>query len=320
MPDFKNVLVLFEMDENERKRLESIKPDANYVYSSQNDASQEMIDQAHVILGSAKTEMITKAKNLKWLQMGSAGSDHFQKKGAFPENAVLTNATGGYGLAISEHLMGMLLMIMKKFDIYRDNQKEHVWKDEGHVFSIYGSTVVVIGLGNLGGEFARLAKALGAKVIGVKRTITDKPDYVDELYTTEDLDKVLPRADVVSLTMPQTGETTNMLNKERIALLKESAIVLNCGRGTAIDTDALVKALMERKIFGAGLDVTDPEPLPKDHKLWDCPHTFITPHISGGHNHLPETYKRILEICFKNYEAYVNDKPLKNMVDFNRGY
>jgi phosphoglycerate dehydrogenase-like enzyme len=294
MPDFKHVLVLFEMNADERKRLEAIKPDAVYTYSDRETVTQDMIDAAEVILGSAPTAMITAAKKLQWLQMGSAGSDHFQKPGMFPANAVLTNASGGYGLAISEHLMGMLLVIMKKFGLYMASQKAHVWKDEGHVYSVHGSTVVIIGLGNLGGEFGKLAKALGATVIGVKRTAADKPDYVDELYTAEDLDKLLPRADVVCCTLPSTGETAKILSKERIAMLKENAIVLNAGRGTAIDTEALADALLAGKIFGAGLDVTDPEPLPADHRLWDCPNTFITPHISGGHNHLPETYRRIL--------------------------
>ena len=129
-------------------------------------------------------------------------------------DTLLTNATGAYGLAISEHMLGMLLELFKKLHLYRDAQHLHQWKSLGRVRSIEGSTVLVLGMGDIGGEFARKVKALGATVIGVRRTDTRKPDYVDELYLTEELDRLLPRADVVAVALPGNGETAGMLEPQ----------------------------------------------------------------------------------------------------------
>ena len=216
-------------------------------------------------------------------------------------------------------MLGMLLELFKKLHLYRDAQHLHQWKSLGRVRSIEGSTVLVLGMGDIGGEFARKVKALGATVIGVRRTDTRKPDYVDELYLTEELDRLLPRADVVAVALPGNGETAGMLNRKRIESIKEGAVLLNVGRGVIVDTEALCDALESGHLGGAGLDVTDPEPLPENHRLWNFHNAVITPHISGFY-HLPETLERIVRISAENLEAYRSGKPLRNQVDFSTGY
>ena len=141
----------------------------------------------------------------------------------------------------------------------------------------------------------------------------------DEVYGLDALDSLLPRADVVALSLPGNPSTRHVLNRERIGLLNPNAIVLNVGRGTAIDTDALCDALYEGRIAGAALDVTDPEPLPEDHPLWDAPRTLITPHISGGYS-LPETLEQICGIFAENLERFRKGEPLRNVVDMETGY
>ena len=320
MPKASKVLVLFNMNEDQKSRLEAINPDANYTYAKRDSVTEEMIGEADVILGSLAPEDVADSKNLRWLQLWSAGSDVFQKFGRFPEGAILTNGTGGYGLTISEHTIAMIIMLKRKLHIHFLDQLEGKWgSGVGEIGSIYGSKILIIGLGDLGMEFAKKAKAMGAYIIGVRRSEGAKPDYVDEVHTADKLDELLPAADVITLSVPDTKETRKLLSKERIAKLSKNAIVVNVGRGTAIDTEAITEALESGAIAGAALDVTDPEPLPGGHKLWKLPNVLITPHSSGNHN-LPETYRRLIEIAVQNYEAYTNDRPMRNIVDFERQY
>ena len=179
--------------------------------------------------------------------------------------------------------------------------------------------MLVLGLGDIGGEFARRCQALGAYVIGVRRQDTHKPDYVDELHLIADLDTLLPRADVVAIAMPGTEETKGMFNDERLARMKEGSIILNVGRGSIIDTAALTRALQSGHLLGAGLDVTDPEPLPDDCPPWDIPSALITPHVSGFF-HLRETLTRILQLCVENLTRWENGQPLLNRMDPQTGY
>jgi phosphoglycerate dehydrogenase-like enzyme len=216
-------------------------------------------------------------------------------------------------------MLGMLLEIKKKLNLYYMNQKKHVWKDEGNVTSIEGSTTLVVGLGDIGGDFARKMKALGSYTIGIKRTKGQKPEYIDELYTMEALDELLPKANIVALSIPGTKDTYHLFNKYKFNLMRKDAIILNVGRGSCICTEDLCGALENGIISGAGLDVTQPEPLPPEHRLWDAPGVVITPHISGFF-HLPETLRRIVNISIENLEHFKKQEPLKNIVDFKTGY
>ena len=260
---------------------------------------------------------------MKWIQLNNAGTEGYCEPGLLPEGAVLTNATGAYGLAISEHMIACLFMLRKKLNLYYADQLNREWRREGHVGVIQGTTVLVIGLGDIGRTFAGKMKALGCYTIGIRRRVTEKTlagnVAADEVHGMEDLDQLLPRADVVAMSLPGNASTYHVLNRERIGLLKPNAIVLNVGRGTAIDTDALSDALYAGKITGAALDVTDPEPLPADHPLWSAPGALITPHISGGYS-LPETLAQICDIFAENLERFRKGEPLRNVVDMGTGY
>lgn len=320
MPKAEKVLVLFNMNDEQKKRLEAINPSTNYNYETPDKLTQEMINEADIILGNVSPAAAAASKKLKWLQLWSAGSDRFQQFGKFPEGAILTNGTGGYGLTISEHTIAMIIMLKRKLHLHYLDQLEGKWgTGVGEISSIYGSKILIIGLGDLGMEFAKRAKAMGAYIIGVRRSDKPAPEFVDEVHTVDKLDELLPRADIITLSVPDTDATRHILNKKRLGMLKENAVIVNVGRGGAIDTEAITEALEAGRIGGAALDVTDPEPLPSDHKLWTLPNVLITPHSSGNHN-LPETYRRLIEIAIENYEAYTNDKPMRNIVDFKRQY
>ena len=314
-----NVLVLLPINEKQRNLIESAVPDAKYTYETYDTVDKQIVQGADIIIGNPPAEMLSNSTNLKWLQLNSAGSDAYIKEGILNKGVVLTNATGAYGLAISEYMVGVLLQIFKKLHVYRNNQKLHLWQDEGEVKSIYGSRVLIIGLGNIGEEFAKRVKAFGAYTIGVRRSNSRKPDCIDELYLMDKIDELLPIVDVVALSLPSTKETYKMFSMEKLKLMKKEAVLLNVGRGNVLDTDALCDLVESGHLLGAGLDVTDPEPLPKEHRIWDIENIIITPHISGGY-HIPETLDNIVKISAKNLRSFINGEKLMNVVDFSTGY
>lgn len=315
------ILVVIPVEEKHKRYLENIGRSCQFEYASVNDVTEEQVKRADIIIGNVSTAMLKEAECLQWIQLNSAGADNYCRPGLLKEGAILTNATGAYGLAISEYMVGMSFMLQNKFYQYYRNQTEHQWKDMGNVTSIYGSTALVIGLGDIGGEYAARMKALGSYTIGVKRTPGEKPEYLDELYTTDRLDELLPRADFVSLSLPNTPNTVRLMDERRLRLMKPTAFLLNVGRGSAIDTDALCRVLKEGHLGGCGVDVTDPEPLPADHPLWDAPRMVITPHIAGFY-HLPETFERIVRIAGRNLEKFLAGQKdqMENQVDFETGY
>lgn len=281
--------------------------------------TQEDVDWAQVILGNVPAAMLHGSPALEWLQTNSAGVEAYIQPGVLAGDTLLTNATGAYGLAIAEHMLGMLLELFKKLELYRDAQKSGAWQSQGAVKAVYGSTVLVLGMGDIGGEFAARCKALGAKVIGVRRSPRPCPEYADEVHLLEDMDSLLPHADVVAITLPGTDATRGLMSRERLAKMKEGAVLLNVGRGFIVDTEALCDALERGHLSGAGVDVTDPEPLPPTHRLWNIPTAVVTPHISGFY-HLRETHERIVGIFLENLRHFQAGEPLRNLVDFATGY
>lgn len=315
----RKVLVTIPLEERHKEYFEKIGRDCTFTYVESSEVTKEQLKDVSVIIGNVPAQMLHEAGQLEWLQLNSAGADLYCQPGILKPGTLLTNATGAYGLAISEYMLGAVLMLQKKLNLYYENQKNHLWKDEGGVTSVWGSTTLVIGLGDIGGEFAKRMKALGSHTIGIRRNPGEKPEYLDELYTNEYLDELIPKADFISLSLPNTPETYRIIDEKRLRAMKKGAYLINVGRGTAIDTDALCKVLEEGHLGGCALDVTDPEPLPADHPLWDAGNVIITPHISG-HYHLQETLERIIRISGSNLEKFLNGTKLDNLVNFQTGY
>ena len=178
---------------------------------------------------------------------------------------------------------------------------------------------MVVGLGDIGGAFARKMYALGSEVQGIRKSPGEKPEELEAVGTFAQLDEWLPEADFVALSLPGTPATYHLFGAERLARMKPGAVLINAGRGQTVDSLALNDALRNGRLGGACLDVTDPEPLPADHPLWDAPNLLLTPHVSGFY-HLPETLERIVRIAVSNLKAFMAGQPLKNQVDFACGY
>lgn len=319
----KKILVCLPTTEAQRNALVAAAPESEFRFTTAATVTEEDAVWPDIILGNVPVAFISKNDHVEWFQSNAAGPNDYLKPGVLPENCIVTNATGAYGLSISEWMLGMWLGLQKDLFLYRDRQNEHKWAPTGHsVLSIYGSRVLCVGMGDIGSNFARRAHALGAEVVGVRRTVhpdTPCPDYCLRVVAQADLDKELPEADLIALSLPGTPETENLFNAERLARCKKGAILLNVGRGSSVDSDALAEAVHSRHIFGAGLDVTAPEPLPANHPLWAEPNVIITPHVSGKFS-LPKTLENIAEIFVHNLQLYAAGKPLDNQVSRTTQY
>ena len=315
----KKILITIPMEENHKEKIKNIAFDGEIKYCSASEIVKEDVCQAEIILGNVPAEFLKESKNLKWIQLNSAGANAYIEKGVLKEGVILTNATGAYGLAISEHMLAMVLALQKKICLYTENQKNHLWKDEGEVKSIYGSKTLVVGLGDIGGEFAKRMYFLGSKVYGIKKHKTELPFYIKKMYQMEELEEILPEFDIVAVSLPETKETINLFNKSKFDKMKKGALFLNVGRGSIVNSLDLCEALNGGKLGGAGIDVADIEPLPKENPLWEADNILITPHISGGY-HLKETLERVRNTAIENLKSYYENKPMKNLVDFQTGY
>jgi len=310
-----HLLVTFPANEEHRRKIAMLVPGWVLTFCKKHEVTPEIISQADIILGNVPPTLLQHAENLKWIQLSSAGYHEYVVEGVLPQHVRLTNSVGAFGLSVSEHLLAMLFSLFKNFPYYRDAQNKNSWLRPLPNRSIEGSTILVVGLGDTGSQFARKVHALGARVIGVRRSIQgNKPAYVDELYESSELDRVLPLADAVAICLPGTAETEGLFSAPRIALMKEHSFLLNVGRGSIVDIQALIDALKNGQLAGAALDVFITEPLPPDSPLWNMPQVLITPHTAGGF-HLPETMDLIVTIALTNLSSFLEDRALVNEID-----
>ena len=259
---------------------------------------------------------------LKWCHSMSAGVGHFLVSDAFEKgDIILTNSSGSYGLVISEYVIMATLMLMRRIPEYEEVIDRREWIQNLPVRSIAGSSIAIIGTGNIGSNAALRYKALGAeRVIGFSRSGRQAEGF-DEVFRLNDYEKIMggQRFDVLLLCVPGTPESKGLLNRERLAMLSDRTLVINVGRGTVIDQDALIDALNNGVIAGAALDVVYPEPLPEDSPLWTAKNLILTPHISGDMG-LPHTVDLTVDIFRDNLRRYVRGEELTHIVDVNAGY
>lgn len=307
--------ILYTMNTDQKDYVDQM-TNHNVEFISSKDITIADVQDVSAIVGAVPLDIINNAPKLEWLHLQSSGANVYANK--INPNVTLTCSTGCFGVAIAEHLLASVLFFYKKFNRYYDNFLTHDWIDLGEIQSIEGKTTLILGLGDIGSEFAKRMQCLGSKVIGIKRDITKKPDYIDEVYTMDHLDELLQSADIIACCLPDTPSTTNVLN-ENMMKCKKDALLLSVGRGTNVNTDALVKTIESGIFMGVQLDVTNPEPLPRNHILWTFDNVFITPHISGNTN-LASTRKKLVDLSIRNINNYLNNQPLENIVDQKLGY
>lgn len=305
------ILNLLPLKEGEREEFEIVAPEAKHVYARSSTVNPEQIASATVMFGWPRPEMMKGAASLKWFQTMWAGTDEYE--GMLPPGVRFTSSSGSNSRSVAEHMLTCLLALCRRLPTYVDSQRAHLWKDEGPMKTILGGTVLVAGAGHVGSDFARLCQGLGAETVGLKRTVNGPVEGFDRLYPMEELDDLLPQADVVALVLPHSPQTAGLMDERRLSRMKDDAILLSAGRGTVLDQEALARVMKAGKLWGAALDVTDPEPLPKDSPLWDVPRLLLTPHVAGGMR-LEITRRRCVEMALENLRRYVAGEPLHNVV------
>ncbi len=294
--------------------------DALFFFESE-EALGGMSDRIDIILGEPALETIRSMGALRWVQMTWAGANKYTSAPNFPPHVTLTSASGAFGGVISEHVLAGVLTLYKNLPAYRTQLRKGQWQLLSGDATLQGKRALILGTGNIGQETAKKLKAFGAYTVGICRTGHELPAFFDECYTVSALDAQLPTADLLIIALPGTRETKGLLDRTRIGMLKRSAILVNVGRGFVVDTEALTCALENGNLRGAVLDVTDPEPLPPDHRLRFLDNVILTPHVSGiswGENQY--TRQRILEIFRENLRRDSQRIPLKNVIDFDFGY
>lgn len=292
-----------------------------FIDSSKN-IPESLLHSANVIIGEPDEADIIKATQLKWLQLTWAGADKYTRMKHLPEPLTITNASGAFGTIISEYVIGAIIALYRSFPDYYRNQQQHLWMESDSSDTIYGKTVLILGTGDIGTRLAHRLKAFGTHIIGLRRNpkASAIPDF-DEIHGLSQLDDMLKKADIVVGCLPNTSETSGLLDEQQLRLMKKDALLINVGRGSLIKNDALVQVLKAGHLKGVALDVSEIEPLPEDSPLWDMPNVFITPHIAGpsfgGNSDVENT---IWNICMQNLERFLNGETLEHVVDLKQGY
>ncbi|MBO7514517.1 MAG: D-2-hydroxyacid dehydrogenase [Lachnospiraceae bacterium] len=262
------------------------------------------------------------SKTLRWLCVPSAGVDYLMGPGAFAnEKCILTNSSGAYGVTIAEHIIAVSLLMMRRLTDYHDAAREGRWATERyHQSSLKDARITVLGTGDIGLAFARRARAFEpAAIVGVNRSGAQTDTVLDRVWKIDALDRILTETDLLVMSLPSTPETQGILNRERILSLPRGAFVVNVGRGSAIDEEALADSLDSGHLGGAALDVFQTEPLPSDSRLWKTKNLLITPHVAGNLT-LDYTLDKNVDMFLEDLDNFCTGRPLRYVVDRARGY
>lgn len=284
-------------------------------------AAKACLRRAEVLLGHSPELLAAAGPQLRWYCCTFAGVDPYCDDPSLFANpdCLLSNSSGCYDETIAEHMVMATLMLLRRIPAYQRITQARGWENQLPVRSIREVGICVLGAGNIGSSYARKALALGARpIVGVSRGGRAREPFA-RVVPIGRLEEALPTADVLAMALPGTPQTAHVLDARRIALLPEGAVVINVGRGSAIDQPALVDALRDGHLGGAALDVMTPEPLPADNPLWDAPNVFLTPHVSGNMT-MGWTRARCVELFCEDLCNYAAGRPLARLVDRDLGY
>ena len=317
----KAVIAVKLLNEEQKARILKAGDELNWsvkICDSEEEALAEAAD-AEVVF-SSYLSLTGAARCVKWYCIPYAGVDEYTAPGVFasPE-AVLTNASGAYGVTISEHVIMVTLTVLRRQMEYFRYISEKKWIRKLPVRSIHQSRVTLLGTGDIGKETAKRIRGFGPeKIIGVNRSGAGCEELFDETIPADRLEEILPSSEILILSLPNTKETRHILDEKRLALLPDGAVIVNVGRGSCIDEKALEKELRSGRLFAA-LDVFEQEPLPEESSLWNCPNLLITPHVAGDLT-LAYTREKAIEFFLDNLYRYSTGKPLLHQVDRKKGY
>ncbi len=322
---FRRALVLFPCDGATRARLiQAAGERCEFAFREPDwsvDEYHRALESANILIGEPKNEDFRFCKRLELMQSPSSGVNDYVQGGQFPQNAMLCCMTGGYGSVLAEHLLGMVLALCRRLPEYRDQQHIHRWQLLRYDKQLEGSTLLILGAGDIGTTLARWMRPMVGRIIGVRRVVRACPPCFDRMVTLQQLDECLPEADIIVCALPHTPETIRLLDERRLRKMKKDAVLVNGGRGSLIDQDALCRLLDEGWFWGVGLEVAQPEPLPADSPLWSQPRVLITPHAAGN-SFAPGSplERKIWDFMIENVSRFLSGETPQNQVDFTTGY
>jgi phosphoglycerate dehydrogenase-like enzyme len=307
------------------ERLQEEFPGLAIVHRESYEGLEPNLREAEIIFTiSLRPEQLANCRNLKWIHTPTAAVHQFLFPALANSDVVLTNSTEVHGPVVAEHVIALIFALAKKIPQAATLQKKHEWGKETiwskgtHPKEISGATLGLVGLGSIGRRVARMASALGMRVLAVREHVEkEKPQGVDAVFSSSQLDEVLRQSDFIVLAAPLTAETTKLIDAKRLAVMKGDCYLINVGRGPQVDEMALSEALRSRRIAGAALDVFEQEPLPADSPLWDIENLLITPHTAGITDKL---WARHYENFSGNLRRYLAKQPLQYVVDKHKGY
>ncbi len=276
----------------------------------------EELAEAEIFFGYHAPAVFRGTENLRWIQATAAGMDMMLVPELIERGLTITNASGVHAPQVAETAWALTLAVARGLSTSFRRQQEHRW-EPGPYYDLDGSTAGIIGLGGIGRRYARVAAAFGMRVLAVDLNQPPKPDEVESLWTLDRIDELLEAADVVMISCPYTAETHHLIDAEKLARMKPTAILVNIARGGIVDEEALSEALLADRLAGAGIDVCETEPLPAESPLWDVPNLVITPHFAGLST---RRVQRLTQFFCKNLQRYLADEPLLNVVDQQKGY
>jgi phosphoglycerate dehydrogenase-like enzyme len=299
-------------------------PEIEIVYSAKKRDDEPALRDADVMIGwSLSPEQFRTAKSLCWIYSITAAVDQFLYPALISSEIAISNAGSVHGPVVAEHAIAMLLALAKRLPLavrYQQRRKwamEEIWNEQPRPREVRGSSAAVVGLGSIGAEAAAMAAALKMHVIGVREHPERGTSGAHEVLSYDALDVAIARADFVVLAAPLTERTRHMIDARRLRFFKPTAFLINVSRGALVDEAALVKALRERRIAGAALDVFEEEPLSRWSPFWKMPQVLITPHTAFLTEHV---WQRHYEVFTANLKRYLAGQPLENLVDKKRGY
>jgi phosphoglycerate dehydrogenase-like enzyme len=302
-------------------RLQQVAPEARFIEVSAGAPAAELAG-ADAAIGICDEKTLRAAPHLQWLQLLTVGAEHCVQQPLIRERRpLLTNMQRIAGASMAEHVMGMMLILSHHLDYFLAQQARGHWAGDADDYpqpvELKGKTLLVVGLGGIGTEVAKRAYAFGMRVVATRASGAPGPDYVSYVGSPDELLKLASDADVIVNCTPLTPQTAGLFNREFFGVTKPAAYFINVGRGGSVVTADLIAALRAGRIAGAGLDVTDPEPLPADSALWHMKNVIITPHMSANS---PLTGDMLLAVLVENLRRYVGGEPMLSVVDIERGY
>lgn len=313
------------------------------------ESINQAILEADIIIGEPPLSLVQSLaarpeNRLKWIQMTWAGTDIYtgsnvcnapekncgedeadrqqekaelskEKQGGFPPEIKLTNMSGAFGSIIAEYAIGGILYFYRNFSMYYKQKKKKLWQDAGSEETLEGKNILVLGTGNIGREIAKRLEPFGVHLVGFRRNIVDKPPHFHEICGQDTLKEHMKGADIIIGCLPGSPSTKHLIGKKELLSMKKDALFVNVGRGNLVNTKDLEEVLVSGHMKGAVLDVTDPEPLPKESPLWNLDNVLLTPHVAGvSFGHCKETEDKIIEICAENLIHFIKKEPLRNEI------